>query len=295
MPGSTGKTVDRLLADAQDAGREAMETALRSAIARRIQITGGRPSANPLFTNNELQALQQAILRAIISADLLGRARIVRQAERFRSRKQTFAADVPDVLADLPAIPGMPVDVVEYFRSLVPTLGIDPAVYGPLMERHAFTLAVATEKTLLDKVQTAIADYLRTDWLDPNSADKVHGARVVQQVLDQCGVTAKHPQYAEMCFRTNVIDAYNTGATRQIASPEMQEEFPAWRYLSIDDGRARHTHAAKNGKFYRSSIPFAEVRGTDISDVANCRCTFEPIHTTIWDELQAAGEQFSDI
>jgi len=286
MPGASGRTVARLLADAQDAGREAMETVLRSAVTRRIHITGGRPSANPLFTNNELQAFQQAILRAIISADLLGRARIVRQAERFRSRKQTFAADVPDVLADIPAIPGIPVDVVEYFRSLVPTLGIDPAVYGPLMERHAFTLAVATEKTLLDKAQTAIADYLRTDWLDPNSADKAHGAQVVQHVLDQCGVTAKHPQYAEMCFRTNVIDAFNTGATRQIASPEMQDEFPAIEYLGILDGREGDDHRPKFGKYYPASVPFPEIRGPR---VFNCRCTFRPIHVTEWDELKAAG------
>ena len=289
MPGATGKTVARLLADAQDAGREAMESALRSAVARRIQITGGRPSGNPLFSNNELQEIQQAILRAVISADLLGRAKIVRQAESIRSRKRTFAAgDVADVLADLPSLPGTPTDVLDYFRSLIPTLGIDPHVYGPLMERHAFTLAAATERTLLNKVQDALTNYLKTDWLDPNSADKSHGARVVQQVLDQCGVTPANPQYAEMCFRTNVIDSFNTGVTRQIQTPEMLEEFPAWRYLGIQDGREGDDHRPHFDKLYPSSAAFAEVRGPR---VFNCRCTSQPIHKTEIAELIKAGER----
>jgi hypothetical protein len=62
------------------------------------------------------------------------------------------------------------------------------------MERNAFTLAKATEETVLAKLWKALGDYLRTEWTDPaKSAGKPSGARVVQVVLDQCGVTAANP------------------------------------------------------------------------------------------------------
>jgi hypothetical protein len=165
-------------------------------------------------------------------------------------------------------------------------LGIDPIREGTLFERHAFTLATATEETLLGKVQKALGDYLRTNWNSPQSSDKPRGPEIVQAVLDQCGVTPRNPQYAEMVFRTNVIDSFNSGQTRQMSTPEMQEDFPAWEYLGIDDGRAGDDHRPHFGKLYPSSVPFATVRGPR---VFNCRCTARPVHVTELDELRAKG------
>ena len=220
----------------------------------------------------------------MVAADLLGRGRVERSARVAREKgRVTFAADP---LADLTKLPSSVRAAVEYFLGLVPTLGLDPRVYGPLMERHAFTLAKATEETLLTKVQTALADYLRTDWESPASANKPGGARVVQAVLDRCGVTAANPQYAEMVFRTNVIDSFNTGVTRQMATPEMRSEFPVWEYLGIDDGRAGDDHRPHFGKFYPAAVSFAEVRGPR---VFNCRCTQRPVHVTEWEEHKVAG------
>lgn len=283
LPGPTGRSVARLLADALAAGRIALESALRSAVARRL--AGEVRTSAPLFDEAERQAVAAALQRAVVAADLLGRARVARHAEAIRMKgRAEFRADP---LADLVRLPSAPQAAIEYVLDLVPTLGLDPRVYGPPMERHAFALAKATEGTLLTKVRTALGDYLATDWADPaKSAGKPSGPRVVQDVLDRCGVTAASPDYASMVFRTNVVDSFNAGVTRQMATPAMRTDFPVWEYLGVADGREGSDHKPHFGKFYPSSATFAEVRG---DRPFNCRCTQRPVHVSEWDELRAAG------
>ena len=178
----------------------------------------------------------------------------------------------------IPAV--APDAAAEYVRRLVPSLGVDPYRYGPLLERHAFTLAIAADRVILDKVKSAILDQLKTG---------VNATPVVQDLLDAAGVSVRNPQFSEMVVRTNVMDALNAGATAELQAPEMQEAFPVWRYEAILDGRERATHGARNGKFYPSSVSFAEVRGTGIEEAANCRCTQTPIYRTEWADLQRQG------
>lgn len=285
LPGPTGKSVARLLADAVTAGRVALADALRTAVARRVRPDGsGVRTTAPLFDESERQTVAAALERAVVAADLLGRARVQRYADAVRETgRAAFAADV---LADLTTLPKTSRAALDYFLGLVPKLGLDPDVYGPLMERHAFTLAKATEETLLSRVQKALADYLRTDWDSPAAADKPSGPRVVQAVLDRCGVTTENPQYAEMVFRTNVIDSFNAGVTRQMATPEMRADFPAWEYLGIEDGREGDDHRPHFGKVYPAHATFGEVRGPR---VWNCRCTSRPLYVTEVEEFRAAG------
>lgn len=158
-----------------------------------------------------------------------------------------------------------PRDALDYFRSLVPSLDGDPLRYGPLLDRHAFTLAHATDQALLEKVKRAIfAELARGENATPT----------VQQLLDAAGVSARNPQYAEMITRTNVMDAFNQGTQAELADPAMQEFFPAWRYDGILDTRTGDDHRPKIGKHYPSTATFSEVRGPR---VWNCRCSPTPV------------------
>ena len=181
-----------------------------------------------------------------------------------------------DFAEPVPAVE--PAAAVDYFRRLVPTLADDPGRYGLALGRHAFTLAVATEQTVLQKVKDAILAGLRT------GTDATADA---QDVLDAAGVSPKNPQTAEMIWRTNAMDALNNGAQAEIASPEMQEAFPVIRYDGILDSRTGDDHRPHIGRYYPATRAFADIRGPR---VYNCRCSFTPIHRSEAADLIRAGK-----
>lgn len=172
-----------------------------------------------------------------------------------------------------------PTRAVDYFRKLVPSLGGSSARYGPRLDRHSFTLAVASDQVILDRVKAAILRSLQSGSTDAGI--------VVEDILDEAGVSPRNPQYADMVVRTNIMDAYNQGAQDELAEPDMQEAFPVWEYLGVQDSRTGEDHAPKIGKYYPSSVPFAEVRG---GRVFNCRCSFAPVSRFMSGNLKVEEE-----
>ncbi len=73
-----------------------------------------------------------------------------------------------------------------------------------------------------------------------------------------------------------------------------QDLFPTWRYSNPDDSRSRPSHAARNGLYYPSSVPFTAIRGTAAADVINCRCLPIAIDRWSWRALRAAGARLAD-
>jgi hypothetical protein len=283
LPGAAGKRLVELLGLAIKSGQPEMAQIVE-AITRRALRTG-----EVTFSESDRSRLAEAIQAAIVPAELMGRARIQRFAELAANREPVTFSESPRIL-EVFAEPVPPLTTrwaIRYFERLIPKLGIDPDRYGQLMERHAMTLAEATEITTVKKVQAAITKYLGTDWAsNPDPDERPSGARVVQQVLDEVGVSPANPQYAEMVFRTNVMDSYHAGESRMRADPAMQEALPVWEYLGIHDGREGSDHRPKFGKFYPASVSFAEVRG---ARPFNCRCSSAPVPAARWEQLQAQG------
>jgi SPP1 gp7 family putative phage head morphogenesis protein len=345
-----------LLHAAQGHAAATLAAVCAPAVARLLANAG---KGKALFNQQELDTLAEALAGTLAAADLLGRARL---RELVRSPGTRRFADAQPVAAFAEFADPIPVlspeAALDYFRGLVPTLGVDPQRYGEDMRRQAFTLAVATEQTLLDKVKGALTDFLAgsaaekpvasdplhheilllltsfrektlvpdlTSWLPTASEQEVRAAlhtlqargqvkgtpqtgyeatpdvvqamwhlartpgqapapprldtpRVVAQLLDAAGVTPANPGYAEMVVRTNANDFYNQGAWEEFRSPDVQEEFPAWAYMAVKDSRSRPHHAERDGQVFPATRTFNEVRGTDISEIANCRCSFRPLH-----------------
>jgi hypothetical protein len=222
------------------------------------------------------------------------RARLA--AAGFAEQTARTFADPPDVFAPFADPPPAlaPRAAVDYFRRLVPLLGIDPERFGPLLDRHAFTLAHATDQTLLEKVKTSLGLLLEGRAADAGVTAGIPGAAevpptgpaVVAKLLDDAGVSPRNSAYSEMVWRVNTLDAYHQGAFAELRRPENQELFPVWEYLGIRDGRQGEDHEPKFGRFYPSTAAFAAVRGPRIF---NCRCSFRPVDHTEWAELESRG------
>lgn len=293
LGGSDGAKAEQLLAAAKAEGIRTLSLLTARAL-NRLFLEGGADAvlaAETLFSEQERAALAAELVKIRGTAELLGRSRVrlrARQAETFYEGRQFgeagcwFSAE-PTAFAEFaePVVPMTPAAALEYFLNLVPDISVsDPRRFGDRLEREAFTLAEATDATMLDKVKQALARRLETG--------RVSGAAVeIDAILDDAGVTPKSPQYSEMIVRTNLLDSYNIGAQREL--DEVSDIFPWWQYLNPSDSRSRPAHAEKNGRYYLSSVPFTAVRGASIGDLANCRCTFAPVDKFEVEALKAQG------
>lgn len=190
---------------------------------------------------------------------------------------------------DAPPVPAAglvirsPEDALRYFLGLEPRLGLDPDRWGESLRRRAFTLAASTDEVLTAKVQAYLGDALRAGRSTQRAASDIDA------ILDAAGVGPRQSGYAEMVVRTNAMDAYTTAGHEQMREPAVADLFPAWQYLAVADSRSRKHHAARDGRLYPSSVSFTEVRGTDPSEVCNCRCSFRPVGAAELHRLEADG------
>jgi hypothetical protein len=432
LPGQDGNRAEELLAEAKRAGAATLADVMRSAVDRLLAQGANKPQVSRklarLFSDAEKDKLAHALGATLATANLLGRSRI-RERQRLAEAGVKFS-DVQAFADFADPIPLLsPQAAVNYFRNLVPELGTDPKRFGRDMRRQAFTLAAATEETLVGKVQGEIATFLATgqgsyqrgfltlpggreialthegpraqaggevmvvvdvakldeawqqnerglyipeggggpeseggyqgrrrevqQFLRDNNtlqasavqmigngvqfADGRHrfsvlrdmgvealpvsvpaedaervqavvgyegrppgagvetltGPQAVGRLLDQAGVSPQNPGYSELVFRTNAMDAYNTGSEEERQDPDVIETFPVWRMSNPDDGRSRPSHAARNGNYYAAEVSFFTVRGTAAEDVIQCRCVPIPVSKYEWKDLRAAGARLT--
>lgn len=300
------------LIDKAEARGSALLYELTSAAVRRLLAHGGAKALTTphLFNGEEMARLTDSLAAVIGTGSLLGHGRVRERMEAAELTKgKDFFSDPPFAVIQNEELPLLqPYNAIDYFKSLIPRLGVDPIRWAPLMQRTAFTLAAATEKTITEEVQAIILDRLRSGetWiLEPDrvAGQMATGPAEIDKILTKAGVSPANPQYSQMVYRTNTMDAYNVGQQVELEAPDVKDFFPAWLYMGIADGRQGDDHAPRfcNGspghwtpvnKYYPNSLPFHVVRG---DRVFNCRCTFSPIDKYKWKRLQASGVQFSAI
>ncbi len=283
LPGPGGVARAEFLTPSMRYGQAVFERIAQDAISRLVTSKRRTTHSGHLFTNDERTAFVQAIGAPVVLADLVGRAMTARKAG---VPLPAFGANVNrTVFGWLDPIAKNILEAIQFFSGLFPAIGIRPERYGAHMERDAFTMCVATEQTLLQRVQAIITRYLGNDW---SKGYDERGPRsdgtVIRKTLIDAGVAPLHKQYSEMVFRTNVLDALNTGQTKQAAA--FPDRLPVWRYNAIDDSRLGDDHRPMMGLYYPASVTFAEVRG---DRVYNCRCGQRWITAIEWQMLQAKG------
>lgn len=292
LAGRDGERLTALVAKAQAQGAAALFGVMEPAARRLARQGSAAAHADRLFTAPELSALQDVLARTIATGSGLGHFRI-----RERQQKATaagglhrFADEQPFAVFGSVASEGIPLlspsSAVEYFRSLIPTIGVDVVRWAPTMYRTAWTLAAATETTLLKSVKALILDRLAT------GRGYTTAPADIDALLDGAGVGPRNPQYAQMVFRTNAMDAYNVGLALELESPDVAPTFPAWQYFGIRDGRQGEDHEPRFNKYYPNSLPFPLVRG---DRPYNCRCTFAPVDRWHWADLTRQGVSYSGL
>lgn len=276
LPGKDGKALARLMRQTIDAGASTLRDLVRAALST---YTGD----GELLDKRALARLQDALAATNTAAFLMGRGRVREMADRVTSvgDLSKFSHDVL-LFADSPGVISTPEAAAEYFGGLVPSLGIDPQRVATEQRRKAFTLAATTNRVLTERVHRLVHEGLREN---RGTADVVAD---ITQALTAAGVSTRNPQYAEMVFRTNTQDSYQTGVYEEGRHPDVAELFPCWQYLGIDDERAGEDHRPHFGRFYPAKAPFAGVRG---DRPFNCRCGMRWVDRFEWEDLAGRGAE----
>jgi hypothetical protein len=289
LAGRDGERLTALIDRSETKGSGLLQAITRNALQRHLTGTGGHYSivaSGGLFSADETQRLTSYLAAVIATGDLLGRTRLREKMakaigagglHRFAEADERPFAYLP--AETVPILP--PTEAARYFARLVPSLGVDVIRYGEAMQRAAFTMALATEKTILSRVQEIILAQLSTgkDWSTTPAA--------IDQILAEAGLSPANPQYSQMVFRTNAMDAFNVGQHLELEqSPEVKAFFPAWQYLGIADGREGDDHRPHFYRYYPTTLSFHYVRGPR---VFNCRCSPNYIDRYQWDKLVSGG------
>jgi hypothetical protein len=275
--GQVGSKLRDLLDNIQARGQTRLQELVRAAL-NRLGTNRAAINATKLFSDDELKQFADSIAMSIAPAELLGRADI--RAQAVKADGITRFAEGPSLNFGTSLDWMEPKAALDYFTKLVPQLTVDPQTFFGAVSRAAFTMAVSSEQTMLVKAQQTIREMIEA------GIGSRQGGLVLDQLLDRLGVTPNNPQYAEMVYRTNAMDSFNSGAMLELQDPEVQDIFPVWQYLGIRDGRQGADHEPHFDKYYPATATFAEVRG---NRPFNCRCTFRAVDKWEWAELQAKG------
>lgn len=278
LAGKDGLRLTELIRGAKDYGVKTLWDLVRQSVK---SYRGVGPILNQLQVNKVADSL--AAVNA--TAELMGRARVREISERALESGglSKFADDSPlSMFSDPPAqsVIDTPQAALAYFQSLVPKLGVDPERFLEDQRRKALTLAASTNKVLTEKIQEQIAKGLKEN---KSVADAVADIRAN---LDAAGVSPKNPQYAEMVYRTNAQDSFQTGVYEEGRHPDVADVLPVWRYLIVDDDRTGDDHRPKGGRYYPAHVPFSQARGPR---PFNCRCGLQWVDFMDWEELQSKG------
>lgn len=279
LAGADGRELMRVIRAAKALGVKRVAAVMDQA-ARRYTGEGN------LLDDAETGHVADALAAVNATAELLGRARVRELQERAGAAHvgedkpfHKFADELGGGLAGETAI-GTPQGAYDYFAKLYPKIGVDPERFASEQRRKAFTLAATMDANVTADIQKRIADALEDH---TGTADATNA---IQQALTAAGVTHQNPQYSEMVFRTNAMDAYQTGSYEEAQHPDVADLFPVWQYLGIKDGRQGKDHEPHFDKYYPRTKAFADVRG---DRPFNCRCSLRWVDQFEWDDLKAGG------
>lgn len=185
----------------------------------------------------------------------------------FQTVKITLAAGGP-----IPDFANMSnADAAKFFRSLnvMSKATFDAATAD--VRRLAFTVAGNLSNQMLAVIQAELVRQIGAGAdLRQFSAfmeTRLKDAGFLQTLQKGGNLTASH---IDTVFRTNTMNAYNSGRARQALQPNVVRVFPVWEIRTARDKRVRDSHKALNGTRLLASDPFWRSNYPPFD--YNCRC-----------------------
>lgn len=297
------KAQESLLRKGRDLLSDKFDRILKRSVRRFIK--GDRVmslmNTDSLFNEQDLGELSNAIAKLRAPADLLGqfkswdrrdraisankrqaaRSGIVQEVEVEKFIEPTFELDE---LAPL-----RPEAALRQFAGMIPRLYATPQEWAQGIRTVSFTMAVASDTAMLVRVRGLIGKQL-LEGIDPKLI-----RQEIEDVILKEGLEPLHSQYADMVLRTNTLEATRAAEDITDEDPDIQEVFPVWQYIGINDGRTGDDHLPliEQAGYYPIYVPFREIRNAagDSPRPWNCRCGKRKVTIWEWAELYEAGER----
>lgn len=198
----------------------------------------------------EREKLQAMIGDTMILADLLGRRRMLLEADAHRARNESggtpwllFANGAEEEVSPiLPEIPFQAAieDLITREPRLAPSAD---AVQNVYRTRHAFAVMRATDLAVTRKVQSILKTSIQKGLSEPKTADLIED------------LTGWSRGYSQTVYRTNTNTAFNAGRFVQARDPDVSEVIGALKFVSANDEDTRPNHRAAHGLIASPSDP----------------------------------------
>lgn len=239
-------------------------------------------------------ALVERLTEAMVSADVLGRIRVLMEAARkgaqvnpmgplaletfVESRKlkveknlqpSTFSQLLTAFSETLGYESVTPEEAIDFIKSLTSFSQAAARRLAPQYRQAAFTVARVEQIALLDRTQQLLAQALEEGWTKQEFIERLNAA------FDSAGVTRLNSFHAELVFQQNMTTAYSNGRYQQMRDPEVMRGLPFWRYRTMEDERVRPNHAALDGFVAAADDPVWSYIYPP--NGFNCRCSVDPL------------------
>lgn len=206
------------------------------------------------------QSIEEQAANQMTLADLLGRRRMLLEADAMRGRQQPaeglllLQAAVPK---DLPNVPFE--EALQDIASREPRLADSADAINRLYQtRHSFAVRRSADISLTRKIQRIIETSAR----EGRPADSIEN-------IERLGDFSR--AYAQTVYRTNLNTAYTAGRFQQARDPDVAQVIGAMEYVTAGDADVRPNHALLDGIIAGVSDPFWNVFSPP--NGYECRCS----------------------
>ena len=208
--------------------------------------------------------------RSMSLADLLGRKRLLMEADARRERQSILGLGsfVPELAlaSTTPVVPHIPFEeAIADLVSREPRLAKNAAdVQKIYQERHAFSLARNSGQKMIQHIRDKIVDFER-DGIDTSAA-----STILEGIGQRAGVRDFTRSYAELVYRMAVANSYAAGREAQAYDPDVSDIITAFQFQAVMDADTRPNHAAAHELTAAKDDPVWNTLSPPLSWM--CRC-----------------------
>lgn len=211
---------------------------------------------DPIAIERAQNELADMLAEAQAMADMLGRRRLIIEAEKAAGRKLYNLMPVPFV------------EAIESVIQRIPALANTYEQVRELYRQGAFALVRSSSMAITKHVQSVIT---------AAAMDGVTREVAVNEIVEALGSNrwdrpgaAYLRSYSDTVFRTATATAYSEGRIKQAEDPAVRRVIGAWRYDATLDGDVRPNHRAADGFIAALDDPIWDRLKPPMG--YNCRC-----------------------